>query len=234
VVCVHPNTDPAKLAAIDGTTTTVVVTPRAINTAKRLAREWSIPNLRPSTNDDALTAYAALADELASEDIGAIVLFATSGATALAVAERIAELGSPIAVHVVQGEGNASIVAPDVEITDDSARGAAAGKLGVRHSRRAERLRAAIDATGGRGWVVNDLGVERGRALLQDHGIDISSESAANAFVAEQLVNDGQRVACIVSGSPPPARSSRAARVIHAKDEWEALEALRTVIAGAS
>ena len=95
VVFVHPETDPAKLASIDGTTTTLVVGERAINGAKLLARELRIPNLRPSTSDEALVGYASLGEELAGElpdEVDAVVLFATSGATALAVAEAMARL----------------------------------------------------------------------------------------------------------------------------------------------
>ena len=45
-VCIHPATDPDKIAAIDGATTTLIVTERAINTAKLLSRN-APSSLRP-------------------------------------------------------------------------------------------------------------------------------------------------------------------------------------------
>ncbi|MCW2925351.1 MAG: putative Pyridoxal-phosphate dependent enzyme, partial [Thermoleophilia bacterium] len=144
-VFVHPTTDPAKLASIDGTTTTLVMTERAINGAKLLARELRIPNLRPSTNDESLVGYASLGEELVAELPAAcdtVVIFATSGATAIAVCDVLARARHEVQVHVVQGEGNASLVDPGSETTDASAHGAAAGRLGVRRSRRGRELRA--------------------------------------------------------------------------------------------
>lgn len=235
IVCVHPSTDRTKLKAIDGSTTTLVVTPRAINTAKRLARELGIPNLRPSTSPDALLAYGDIADELIrdADDLQAIVLFATSGATAVAVAERCIAHAPSVQVHVVQGEGNAALVDPASAVTDDSAHSAVAGRLGVRHSRLGDRMTAAISATGGRGWVVDQSAVRDGRALLAGEGIDASDESAANAFVASQLLRQGLRVACIVSGAPPRRRmGSAAARVLEVEDEWAALDEVRPMLAG--
>ncbi|MCB0880328.1 MAG: PLP-dependent lyase/thiolase, partial [Thermoleophilia bacterium] len=124
VVYVHPETDPAKLASIDGATTIVVMTERAINGAKLLARELRVPNLRPSTNDEALVGYASLGEELARElpdEVDALVIFATSGATAIAVADTLARTRPRVQVHVVQGEGNTGLVAPEREITDQGA-----------------------------------------------------------------------------------------------------------------
>ncbi len=226
VVFVHPATDPAKLASIDGTTTTLVVTERAINGAKHLARELRIPNLRPSTNDESLVGYASLGEELAQElpeDVDALVIFATSGATAIAVADVLARTRPRIQVHVVQGEGNAALVDPDSTTTDQSAHGAAAGRLGVRRSRRGRELRAAIDATGGAGHVATEADVVAARELLVADGIDVSDESAANVAVARRLADAGRHPCVIVSGSPAGS-SGFAPRRIEADDEHAALE----------
>jgi threonine synthase len=227
VVFVHPATDPAKLASIDGTTTTLVVTERAINGAKHLARELRIPNLRPSTNAVALVGYASLGEELARElpaDIDCVVLFATSGATAIAVADALARLRPGVQVHVVQGEGNAALVDPDAQVTDQSAHGAAAGRLGVRRSRRGRELRAAIEATGGAGHVATAEDVARARGLLAADGIDVSDESAANVAVAQRLADAGHHVCCVISGAPAGA-SGFAPERIDAADEHAALAA---------
>lgn len=232
VVFVHPSTDPRKLEAIDGDTTIVVLTERAINGAKLLARELSIPNLRPSTNDDAVDGYRTLGAELAEElpvEVDAVVLFATSGATALAVAEVLAEWRPGIAVHVVQGDGNASIVAPDAVVSDASARSAAAGRLGVRRSRRAKQLMRVIEATGGRGHVATSEDVEASRELLAIDGIDVSDESAANLAVARRLADDGHHVCCVISGAPSGV-GGRPKHVIHARDEREALAHVRPLL----
>lgn len=237
-VFVHPATDPAKLAAIGGSGTTLVVTERAINGAKHVARELRIPNLRPSLHDDALVGYATLGDELlaAAEDAASfdtVVLFATSGATAIAVAERFASAGRAAAprqarvqVHFVQGEGNAALADPASQTTDESAHSASAGRLGVRRSRRARQLRAAIEQTGGAAHVVTAAEVAEARMRLLDEGIDVSDESAANFAVARQLADSGRRVCCIISGAPPPAADVPARRII-AADEHEALELVR-------
>lgn len=229
VVFVHPATDPAKLASIDGTTTTLVVTERAINGAKHLARELRIPNLRPSTNDEALVGYASLGEELAMElprNVDCVVLFATSGATAIAVADALARLRRGVQVHVVQGEGNAALVDPDAEVTDESAHGAAAGRLGVRRSRRGRELLAAIESTGGRGHVATADDVANARELLAADGIDVSDESAANVAIARRLADAGHHVCCIVSGAPAGSSGHEPER-IDAVDEHAALEAIR-------
>lgn len=236
VVFVHPGTDPAKLASIDGTTTALVVGERAINGAKLVARELRIPNLRPSTSDEALVGYASLGEELAGElpaDVDAVVLFATSGASALAVAEAMARLRPGVAVHVVQGEGSTAIVDPAAALTDAGARGAAAGRLGVRRTRRATALRAAIAATGGEGHVATSADVAAARELLAVGGIDVSDESAANVAVARRLADAGLHVCCVISGAPAGS-SGHAAERIDALDEHEALAAVRAWLDGAA
>ncbi len=229
-VFMHPDTDVGKTAAIDGRKTTVVMTPRAINSAKKLARAWRITNLRPSVNDDAVIAYKTLAAELVEpirqNNIQAIVLFATSGATALAVADYFlndVELETIPQVHFVQGEGNAALVNPESQITDASAHKAAAGRLGIRHSRRARALREAIEATGGRGHAVAAGDVDRMREVFRAKGIDdVGNESCANLAVALELADQGLNVISVVSGAPPVA-AEVSARVIEALDEHEAL-----------
>jgi threonine synthase len=233
VVYVHPATDPEKLASIDGSTTTVVVTERAINGAKLLARELRVPNLRPSTNDESLVGYASLGEELAAElpaEVDSLVIFATSGATAIAVADVLARARPRIQVHVVQGEGNTGLVAPERAITDDGARAAAAGRLGVRRSRRGRELRAAIEATGGAGHVATDADVAAARGLLAADGIEVSDESAANVAVARRLADAGHHPCVVISGAPAGS-SGAAPRRIEAVDEHEALAAVREVLA---
>ncbi len=225
VVFVHPATDPAKLTSIDGTTTTLVVTERAINGAKHLARELRIPNLRPSTNDESLVGYASLGEELARElpeRIDTLVIFATSGATAIAVADTLARTRPRVQVHVVQGAGNAALVDPGSTTTDESAHGAAAGRLGVRRSRRGRELRAAIEATGGAGHVATAADVASARELLAVDGIDVSDESAANIAIARRLADEGRHPCVIISGAPAGS-SGYAPHRIEAGDEHEAL-----------
>lgn len=232
IVFVHPATDPDKLASIDGSTTTLVVSERAINGAKHVARELRLPNLRPSTNDESLVGYASLGEELALElpdEVDALVIFATSGATAIAVADCMARTRPRVQVHVVQGEGNTGLVAPEREITDEGARGAAAGRLGVRRSRRGRELRAAFEATGGTGHVATAADVDAARRLLAADGIRVSDESAANLAVARRLADAGRHPCVVVSGAPAGASGAEPRR-IDAADEHEALAAVAAVV----
>lgn len=232
IVFVHPDTDLEKLAAISGNTTTVVVSRRAINGAKLLARELHIPNLRPSTNDDAVEGYKSLGDELTEEldeSVDAVVLFVTSGATALAVAQVLHEKRPKIQVHIVQGEGNAAIVEPELQTTDESAHNAAAGRLGVRRSRRAKPLLKAIAKTGGKGHVVSIDEVMYARELLDEEGIIVSDESAANVVVARRLADEGLSVCCVISGAPAPS-GGRPRHVVQVNDELEALNQVRMLL----
>ena len=229
VVFVHPATDPDKLAAIDGATTIVVVTERAINGAKHLARELKIPNLRPSTNPDAVVGYSTLGAELADVPADAVVLFATSGATALAVARELDRLESSLQVHVVQAEGSTGIVRPAEPITTAAVRSAPAGRLGVRRSRLARQVMEAIAVHGGRGHVVDAERVAQAHEQLRSNGIVVSDESAANLAVSEELVSEGLRVVCVISGAPP-AGGNGPARIITAEDEFAALEAVRPLL----
>lgn len=232
-VCVHPDTDADKLAAIDGATTTLIVTERAINTAKLLARELGMPNLRPSVHDDALIGYQTLGHEIADIDCDAVVIFATSGASAIAVAQVFEQrFGSTRPVCFVQGEGNAALADPTSNTTDASAHAAAAGRLGVRRSRRARQLSTIVAATGGRGVVASHGARDRARALMLEHGVQAGDESCANVAVALDLAASGQRIACVLSGSPATARRDRmpAARMT-AVDEHDALAQVRAAIA---
>lgn len=236
-VCIHPATDPEKIAAIDGATTTLIVTERAINTAKLLAREFGMPNLRPSTNDDSLVGYSSLGEELAEIDCDHVVIFATSGATAAAVAEASrARHGDHRAVHFVQGEGNDALVNPGAEITDASAHGAAAGRLGVRRSRRSRQLDRAIRSTGGSGHVASQQDVVRAQEALRALGIDVSEESGANYAVAQRIcaAHPGERVVCIISGAPPRPRPDAHPQRIDADDEHHARTQVAELLASSS
>lgn len=227
VVFVHPDTDPQKLAAIDGESTIIVKTTRAINGAKLLAKTLQIPNLRPSTDDEALVGYESLGGELAQDlpdDVSSVVLFVTSGATALSVARVLHEERPSIEVHIVQAEGSSGIVAPEQQIDDVSAHGAAAGRLGVRRSRRARPLRKAVELTGGAGHVVGAESVATARTRLIRTGVFVSDESAANFAVALELANTKPgRVCCIISGAPVSV-SGFTPPLINAVDEFDALE----------
>lgn len=229
-VVVHPDTDPTKLTAINGATTTLIITARAINTAKRIAREFSFPNLRPSVSDEAIVGYATLGDELLDIEFDDLVLFATSGATAIGVANVLCAAEHAVRIHVVQGEGNAGLVDPKSHISDDSAHSAAAGRLGVRRSRRARELRAAIELSGGRGWVSTASDVASAHARFLHAGISVSDESAANDAVARQLVNEGNRVVCIVSGAPPLQSHDKPQRTLRVDNEAEAIEQLQGLV----
>ena len=153
------------------------------------------------------------------------MIFATSGATAIAVADTLARTRPRVQVHVVQGEGNAALVDPDSTTTDQSAHGAAAGRLGVRRSRRGRELRAAIDATGGAGHVATADDVAAARELLAADGIDVSDESAANVAIARRLADEGRHPCVIISGAPAGS-SGFAPHRIEAADEHEALAAV--------
>ncbi|MCZ4497058.1 MAG: hypothetical protein JWM25_1643, partial [Thermoleophilia bacterium] len=107
-------------------------------------------------------------------------------------------------------------------IDDASAHGAAAGRLGVRRSRRTRQLLAAIEATGGRGHVASAADVAEARTLLTADGIDVSDESAANIAIARRLADAGAEVCCIVSGSPAAATGHEPERLL-AADEQAAL-----------
>lgn len=228
VVTVHPATDPAKLRAICGATTTVVVTERAINAARKIARALGTENLRPSTHPEALEGYAPLAAELVEGDSDhlpdAIVVFATSGTTALAIGRAALKRG--VQLHVVQGEGNAGIVNSAATPSSATSQQAAAGRLGVRASARAEELRSLVAATGGRGHVADAHDVQVGRDLLIAEGIEVGEESAANAWAAMRLVEEGMRVIAIASGAPP-APWGTPLRVLSAIDEHDALRQVR-------
>lgn len=208
IVCVHPQTPRRKLSAIDGATTAVLVTERAINTAKRLALVFSLPNLRPSTSPTALAGYATIADELADESFDALVMFATSGATAVAVAQRLEQLGHPAQIHCGQQGGSSD-----------------AGALGVRNSRRAAQLQELMHTSGGTGWVVDEADVSSARAQLRStEGIEPSDESCANFWIAQRLAQAGKTVVCLISGAPPETQGSGPAHLLAVADEWEAVQ----------
>ena len=229
LIFVHPDTEPAKLAAIDGATTTLVVTARTINSAKRVSVALRVPNLRPSVHDDALCGYATLGDELIDADIDTLVIFATSGATAIAAGQVLQRERPDVQLHFVQGEGNAQLAAPASagDIPDTANSPAAAGRLGVRRSRRGDQLLEVVAATGGLGWVASHDDVAQARTRLIELGIESGDESAANLAIASRLVEQGRKVACIISGAPPHPTSTGPLRVVHADDEWHAIDQLQ-------
>jgi len=209
-----PSTDTAKRVALVAEGALVLLSPAALTMAAAVAEARDLPNLRPSTSPLAVPGFQTLLWEL--DDAGvrgdALVSFASSGTTLVALGRALARSTWKPALHVAQGAGAAPIAGPfDARPVPTGRR---VGALGARKTRRLGEAVRAVRASSGGGWAIGDAEADVAAALLRAHGIAGSLEAAAALAAAARAARAGavRTAVVVISGAERPPPSAAAAR----------------------
>ncbi|HVB54193.1 MAG TPA: PLP-dependent lyase/thiolase [Candidatus Acidoferrales bacterium] len=194
---VSPRTPRVKLERLRGYPGLTVVSDRPVALLHHAVRSWRLADLRGSINPLAPNAYRGIAAELVETGpLAAVFLFASSGASALGLAQGLDQLlpaQNRPQLHVVEGS-------PGGEMTRSwyqgvqSAAGPAShlGELGSRRSRLSPVVRRAVRASGGRGWRVGAAEAAEVKAIAEDHGVATSWEGIATLTAMRQAAAGGR------------------------------------------
>ncbi len=189
VIFISPVTHPQKISAMRVERSLVVTSPNTINHARYAARIFDIPNLRPSTDPDAVTGFMTLGFEIYRQGDGtppdALFIFSTSGASLLGIGE---------AFRLLQQKGLVEFI-PEIHCVQTGANAAIAGRFdhrkgivsthrlagwgGAPNTYLAPKIDALIRESGGSGWIAADDEIKDEDQRLLDCGIETSFEGVA-------------------------------------------------------
>lgn len=199
VALLSPQTEPAKVQAIQAAGGRVVVTTKPINYTIRLSRVCGWPDLRPSQSADALRGFAGLGRELAEElaDGVALVGYASSGTTYQAVASALVAAGRRLPLHPVQA-GLVNGLSKEFDRPGDGQR-SVVGDLGVKVSLRSETVVRQVRESGGQAWWVGDADITAAGGELQRAGFALAPECWAALAGLRVAAGAGEvRDACLL------------------------------------
>lgn len=164
-----------------------IVSAKPLNLAKYIARQFKVPNLRPSTCPHAVEGFQSLGREIGEalktgSDFDSIFTFASSGTSLVALSNELKQLEQRPSLHAVQAGDLCPLVEDD---DDDWRRGQAprTGSLCAKKTARAPVIREYFRSFGGRGWIVTDAEVDEATLQLKESQRFVSREAAA-AFCA--------------------------------------------------
>jgi threonine synthase len=188
---VSPRTPRVKLERLRIYQQLTVLSDSPVALLHHAVKSWGLSDLRGSVNPLAPNAYRGIAAELAAAGpVGAVFLFSSSGASALGLAQGMAQLrpaGQVPQQHVVEGSPGGELTRPWYPAGPPSAGGQSIlGELGTRRSRLAPAVRRAVRGTGGRGWQVSAAEAETVRQLAAQHGVQTSWEGLATLAAMRQ------------------------------------------------
>lgn len=203
-VFTHPEIDDAKRRAILREGGLLYVSHDSLKQANLLSSRENLPNLRPSVNDDAVTGYMSLGEELMQElpNCEAIFSFTTSGASLLGLAQyyEIHNFRLP-EIHAVQSGKSTTIArAFDPEFSHEGE--TLAGKGGVSDTRRKDDVIDLIRRTHGYAWSISNSEILEAKALLEKESISTSSEGCASlaAAIKASRERNWQTIVIVLSG----------------------------------
>ena len=198
VVFMAPGTPAERVLQVLDQGAHVVLSHRAISLCSSFAKRAVVPNLRPSTDPNAVIGFMTLGWELCEQttDADSVFIYASSGASLVAIGRAMesAESGDSrqpaFALHVVQG----THAHPIAVHFDDREVPTGTGRVGANGARKTRRLGEAVRSikrTGGSGWIVTDDEALAARRLLESTGIHVALESAAALAGAQRAARDG-------------------------------------------
>ncbi|MGH7639975.1 MAG: PLP-dependent lyase/thiolase [Candidatus Dormibacteria bacterium] len=192
---VSPSTPRVKLERLRAQGGVVVVSRHPVALLHHARERWGLCDLRGSTNPLAPVAYRGIAAELATRGpVGAVFLFASSGATALGLAQGYEQL-SPHPrpeLHPVETLPGGELTRPWYPGPPEAPSGGpAAGEFGTRRSRLAPAVRRAVRQSGGRGWRVPPGALPELRQLAESRGVFTSWEGLAALAAVRQAALGG-------------------------------------------
>ncbi|MGH7666194.1 MAG: PLP-dependent lyase/thiolase [Candidatus Dormibacteria bacterium] len=193
---ISPLTPRVKLERLLAYPQLAVASPRPVGLLHHSVRHWQLQDLRGSTNPLAPNAYRGIAAELVGGDeLAAIFLYASSGASALGLAqglERLLERSQRPQLHIVETAPGGELTRPWYPRgTPDDGAGPRVGELGARRSRLAPAVRRAVRASGGRGWRVAPSELPQVRELAERSGLRTSWEGLATLAAMRRAAAEG-------------------------------------------
>ncbi|MDD3190528.1 MAG: pyridoxal-phosphate dependent enzyme [Candidatus Pacebacteria bacterium] len=217
-IFISPDTDEAKVADIQKYNPITIKSKRAIRLANYVAAKYTMPNLRPSLDDDSIEGFKSIAFEITDEvgDVDAVFTFVTSGSSfigmyrgfekyfAMEKNRKIPKMyavqsGEIFSIAEEFDENRDNINSINNPNEDEESR---AGRLGVKNTARKKEVLDIIKKTGGRGVYVSAEEITEARNILESKGVQTSPEGCASlaGFIKTQDKEKFEKAACIFSG----------------------------------
>ena len=215
-VFISPETEKAKIAAMQKYQPIIIKSKRAMRLANYLSAKYKIENLRPSLNDSSIEGFKSIAFEI-FENLGmveALFTFVTSGSSLIGIGRacqyllKTKEVKKIPKLYAVQS-GNIFSVAKEFEQSFSAREGLktdwgvkGAGKLGTKNTRRKKEIVELIKLSGGCGVYVGDDEVAAAGKILKSNNIFTSLEGQASlaGIIKVSEENKFNKVVCILSG----------------------------------
>lgn len=162
-------------------------------------------SLRQSLDDNALSGYISLAEELYQiKNIGAVFIGTSSGTTAQALADYFLKKKSTVQIHIIQTSSCHPLI-DAFESSDAPDEISIADAIVDRTAYRKDALIPLIKKTGGRGWHASNIDIQAAQDFtLKYAGLDISTNSALSIVGAMKAVEIGHEikgsVVCMICG----------------------------------
>ena len=220
-VFISPETESAKIAAMQKYRPIIIKSKKAMRLANYLAAKYKIENLRPSLNDSSIEGFKSIAFELFENlrEVEAIFTFVTSGSSLVGIGRAYqyllesGEIKKAPRLYAVQsgdifsvadiplsGGGCECIKNPPLTPPERGIKGA--GMLGVKNTRRKKEIIELIKSSGGRGIYVGDDEIVKAGEILKSNNISTSLEGQASlaGVMKASEENKFNKVVCILSG----------------------------------
>jgi threonine synthase len=174
---VSPDIIRAKFLLIKEQGAEIILSRRAGRLANYLATKRGLVNLRPSLAAASIEGFQTIGWELFAtlEKPLPIFTFVTSGSSFLGIYKAWKKLAERKCIDKIPPLNAVVAESP-----------AAAGRGGVRRSRRWPEITAALTDSGGQKYIVTAAAITAARKILADHKVDCSAEGVAAVAAAQQ------------------------------------------------
>jgi threonine dehydratase len=196
-----------KAAQIENAGGLLILTPRPIRFAKYIAKKYSVPMIRMSSDGQAAEAYESLGNEIIEQvpDADAVVNFATSGTSSLGIMKAYEASSNALpALHLVQSGKSCSIVRElhpeqidQIELENS---------VGLSDTPHREALLEWINKSHGDAHYISQE-YRKKRAvsqILADHDIQTSWEGESAFAAAMKITAEHKQIVVILSGKQWP------------------------------
>ncbi len=197
-----PSIPRQKFLAVKELGATIVLSRRAMRLANYLAQKKKLENLRPSINDRSIEGFQTLGFELfeQAEKILPIFTYVTSGSSLIGLAQAFQKLKTAGCLEVsprLNAVHSQALVAAGPKAFDESGT-SLAGTGGIRRTRRAGQIAAALKFSGGRSWLISETDILKAARFLSQRNIKTSFEGCAS--LAAVWASGVPEAICILTG----------------------------------
>ncbi len=210
-IFISPDTDAEKILSMQKYDPVIIKSRKAIRLANYLSAKKKIRNLRPSRDESSIEGFKSISFEIFEHigEIDALFTFVTSGSSFLGIGSAFENLRSEGKIKklpgmfAIQGGGIFSIAREFDKINDAGlADECAAGKLGIKETKRKSAIIELIKMSKGGSYYITDLEIEAARKILASHDIHTSGEGCASfaGLYRWSKANNFNKAVCILSG----------------------------------